>query len=497
MGRKEQIINQRNKKLQELRNQGINPYPNKFNVKDYSQEIKNKYFKLKNNEKNSIIVKIAGRVMTKRNLGKLIFANLQDNQGKIQIILQKDQTKSKSFDLFKKYIDSGDIIGCEGNIMKTKTGEISVLIKNIELLSKSLLPLPEKFHGIQDKEERYRKRYLDLIMNPKIKDVFIKRGIIIEEIRNFLKERGFIEAEIPTLQRIYGGASARPFKTHLNTLNMDLFLAISPELYLKRLIVGGIDKIFSIGKSFRNEGVDWNHNPEFTTLEFYYAYSNYERLMEMTEELINRLRKRLNLEEKINYQGKKINLKTPFKRIKFRDLILKETKIDIDKAGNFDKLKKEINSKKLKEVNIKECTHYGALLEELYKRIIRPKIIQPVFLTHYPVEMIALAKRNEINPRYINTFQLLINGTELLKAYDELNDPQDQEIRLKEQSKLLKKGDEEAMPMDKDFINALKVAMPPTAGYGLGIDRLVMLLTNQASIKDVILFPFMRDEKRK
>jgi len=494
MGRQEQIINERKRKLIELREKGINPYPYKFDVKNYSSEIKEKYSKLKDNGQSDDRVRVAGRVVIIRNLGKLIFATIQDSKGRIQIILQKKETSEKDFELFKKYIDSGDFVGIEGTIMKTKTGEVSVFVKNLELLSKSLLPLPEKFHGIVDKEERYRKRYLDLIMNPEIKDVFNKRGLIIDEIRKWLKEKDFTEVEIPILQTIYGGASARPFKTHLNALDIDLFLAISPELYLKRLVVGGIDKVFTIGKNFRNEGVDWNHNPEFTMLEFYYAYANYEKLMQMTEELINRLKKRLNLKNEIGYQGKKIDFRTPFKRVKFRDLILKETKIDIDKSNDFKKLKKEINSKKLNDIDIKNCRHYGALLDELYRRVVRPKIIHPTFLTNYPVEMIALAKRNKENPKYINTFQLIINGGEIIKAYDELNDPQDQEQRLIEQSKLLRRGDSEAMPMDEDFINALKIGLPPTAGYGLGIDRLVMLLTNQPSIRDVILFPFMRDE---
>jgi lysyl-tRNA synthetase class 2 len=497
MGREEEMIKARRKKLDSLRAAGINPYPHKFDVKDYSDEIKEKHAKLKNDVKSKSRVKVAGRVMRVRDIGKLIFATIQDSKGRLQLILQKGETSEKDFSLFKKYIDTGDFVGVGGIVMKTRAGEVSVLVKSLVVLSKSLLPLPEKWHGIQDKEERYRKRYLDLIMNPEVKEVFEKRGIVIDEIKGFLKEQDFVEVEIPTLQSIYGGASATPFKTHLNALDIDLFLSISPELHLKRLVVGGMDKVFTIGKNFRNEGIDFSHNPEFTMMEFYYAYTNYEKLMEMTEELFKRLKKKLNLKDEIKYQGKKINLKTPFKRISFHKLILNKTGIDLNKAVDFDKLKKAITSKKLNEVNIKECKHYGALLDELYKRVVRPNIIQPTFLTHYPVEMIALAKRNEKNSNVINTFQLIIDGAELVKAYDELNDPLDQEARLKEQAKLLKKGDEEAMPMDEDFVNALKVGMPPTAGYGMGVDRLVMLLTNQPSIRDVILFPFMKEEKKK
>jgi len=493
MGRQQQIINERKRKLQELR-KITNPYPHKFNQKDFSEDIKQKHKKLKPNQKSSSKAQVAGRVMTIRNLGKLIFTTIQDSKGRLQLVLQKGTTNPKDFDLFKKYIDIGDFIGATGTVMNTKTGEISILTKELKILSKSLLPLPEKWHGIQDKEERYRKRYLDLIMNPEVKEVFEKRQIIINTVRNFLNNQGFTEVETPTLQTIYGGASAQPFKTHLNALDIDLYLSISPELYLKRLIVGGMNSVFTICKNFRNEGIDTFHNPEFTMMEYYISYKDFEYHIEFTEKLFKELKKNLNLKDTIEYQGKKINLKTPFKRIKFRDIIKKQIGIDIDKTDTFEKLKSEIQKKKLNDIDIKGCKHYGALLDELYKRVVRPNIIQPTFLTHYPVEMIALAKRNEKDPRYINSVQLIMNGAEIVKAYDELNDPEDQENRLKEQEQLLRSGSEEAMPMDKDFINALEIGMPPTAGYGLGIDRLTMLLTNQPSIRDVILFPFMRPE---
>ena len=488
MGREEQIIHERLRKLEELRKQGINPYPHQFEKKQDSSEC------LKS--KLGTKVKTAGRIMTKRDIGKIAFCELQDSAGKVQIVLQEKETPKKEFEFFKDYIDAGDFAGVEGEMFKTKTGQISILVKKIELLSKSILPLPEKFHGLQDKEERYRKRHLDLAMNHEVKGVFEKRAQIIDIIKKFLKEKGFIEVETPALQSVYGGASATPFKTHLNALDIDLFLSISPELYLKRLVVGGFEKVFTIGKNFRNEGIDKFHNPEFTMLEFYYAYANYEKLMDMTEEIINKLLGELELKSEIQYNDKKLNFKMPIKRIKFSKLILDKTGIDIEKASTFELLKKEIEKNKLKDVEIKECRHYGALLDELYKRVVRPSIIQPVFLTNYPVEMIALAKRNEKNPKIINSFQLIIDGTEIVKAYDELNDPIDQENRLNEQSELLREGDREAMPMDEDFINTLKSGMPPTAGYGLGIDRLVMLLTNQPSIRDVILFPFMKPEEK-
>lgn len=484
MGREEQIINERLKKLEELKKQGINPYPNKYEKKQTCLECSKSKLKSK--------VKTAGRLMTKRDLGKIAFCVLKDGTGKIQIVLQEKETPEEAREFFKKYVDSGDFAGVEGEIIKTKTGEISILVKKIEILSKAILPLPEKWHGLQDKEERYRKRYIDLIINPEVKEVFEKRTKIVDVIREFLKKREFIEVETPTLQSIYGGASATPFTTHLNALDINLFLSISPELYLKRLIVGGFEKVFTMGKNFRNEGIDPFHNPEFTMMEYYAAYQNYEYHIEFTEKLFDELKKKLDLKDVIEYQGKKINIKTPFKRVKFRDLLIEKTGIDIDKENNFDKLKKSIESKKLKEVDIKGCKHYGALLDELYKRVVRDSIIQPTFLTHYPVEMIALAKRNEKDPSKINSVQLLIDGAEIVKAYDELNDPIDQDNRLKEQAKLLHGGDEEAMPMDEDFVNALKIGMPPTAGYGLGVDRLVIILTNQPSIRDVILFPFMK-----
>jgi lysyl-tRNA synthetase class 2 len=492
MGRQEQIIEQRLKKIKAMRAAGINPYPNRFDVKNTAKELQDKYKSLKNNEAKKDKLKLAGRLMSFRNFGKIAFGVLQDHSGKIQIQIQSDKTPEETQKFLKDFVDTGDIIGVEGTPIRTERGELSVLINKVEMLTKSLLPLPEKWHGLQDEEERYRKRYLDMIMNPEVNDVFVKRAKIIDMIRAFLKEREFVEVEIPTLQTIYGGASAEPFETHLNALDIDLFLSISPELHLKRLVVGGLSRVFTICKNFRNEGIDRQHNPEFTMLEFYQAYGNYEEQMEMTEDLLTGIVKELHGKTKIAYQGKTLDFKKPLKRIAFRDLIKQETGIDLKKANTFEKLKEEITKKNLNEVDISEASHYGALLDELYKRTVRPSIIQPTFLTHYPVEMIALAKRNEEDPTIINTFQLLIDGAEIIKAYDELNDPLDQEARLKEQQELLGEGHDDAMPMDEDFVNALKVGLPPTAGYGMGIDRLTMLLTNTPSIRDVIAFPFMR-----
>ncbi len=497
MGREEQIIQERLRKLQELRKLGIEPYAYSFDKQNSSKELQEKHEKLEAGRKSKSQAKIAGRVMTIRDIGKLIFADLQDEKGKIQVQLQEEETPTKYIEFFKKFIDAGDFVGVEGTIIRTKRGELSVLVKKLEILTKAILPLPEKWHGLQDKEERYRKRYLDLIMNPGVRKVFEARARIIDETRKLLKEEKFLEVETPTLQSIYGGASAKPFKTHLNALDIDLFMSISPELYLKRLVVGGFERVFTICKNFRNEGIDAFHNPEFTMLEYYISYKDYKYHLEFAEKLFNNLRKALNLKEELEYQGKKISLKTPFKRVTFRDLLVKEIGIDIDKADSFEKLEREIKKKNLREINIEDCKHYGALLDELYKRVVRPRIIQPTFLTHYPVEMIALAKRNQDNPKKINTVQLIIDGAEIIKAYDELNDPLDQENRLKEQAELLRGGSEEAMPMDEDFVNALKVGLPPTAGFGMGIDRLAILLTNSPNIRDVILFPFMKPSEEK
>ncbi|MBX4196891.1 lysine--tRNA ligase [Candidatus Pacearchaeota archaeon] len=497
MGRQDEITAERLKKLKELRDKGIDPYPQKFERKDTAADLQSKYKKLKNEGKDKYKATIAGRLMSFRDLGKIAFGVVQDATGKIQVVIEEKETPEKIKDFAKKYVDVGDFIGVEGPIFRTQRGELSVVVKDITLLSKSILPLPDKWHGLEDKEERYRKRYLDLVMDPKVKEVFLKREKIIDVVRGLLKEKEFVEVETPLLQAVYGGASATPFTTHLNALDIDLFLSISPELYLKRLIVGGFDRVFTICKNFRNEGIDFQHNPEFTMMEYYSAYDNYEFHIEFTEELFKRLLKELNMTAMIGYRGKQISLEPPFKKITFRDLIMDKAGIDIDKANTFDKLKSEIVKKKIANINLKEATHYGSLLDELYKRIARPSIIQPTFLTHYPVEMIALAKRNEKDKTKINSVQLIIDGAEILKAYDELNDPIDQEDRLKEQQKLLQSGAGEAMPYDDDFITALKYGMPPTAGYGMGIDRLTMLLTGQDSIRDVVLFPFMKPQEKK
>ncbi len=408
-------------------------------------------------------VVLAGRIMAKRGHGKLIFYDLVDETGKIQLFCLGINPQVKI----------GDIISCSGTVFKTTAGEISIKVKELNLLAPIIRSLPEKWHGLKDVEERYRMRYVDLIANPEVKEVFKTRTKILTEMRNFLDDHGFMEVETPILQPIYGGASAKPFVTKHNKLDEDRYLRISDELYLKRLIVGGFEKIYEVSRDFRNEGVSRFHNPEFTQIEFYWAYVDYEELMRFTQEMINYLLSKV--ENKSGFDFSKI------KKISFHDAMLKETGIDTDKVTE-------------KDLKI-EGIGLGAKLDNLYKEKVRPKIIEPTFITDYPSEMIALAKKKEDNPRYIASFQLLVNGVELLKAYNELNDPVDQAVRWNDEVALAKKGAENAMQFDKDYIRALEYGLPPVAGWGMGIDRFVQIITNQPCIKDVIFFPAMKNEE--
>ncbi|VVB78267.1 Aspartate--tRNA(Asp/Asn) ligase [uncultured archaeon] len=493
MGREELIVKERIRKLDEIKKLGIDPYPHKYEPKDYSIEIKENNSKLKENEKSKVKANIAGRVMTVRDLGKLIFATLQDSKGRIQIILQKEETEEKDFELFKKYIDIGDIIGCVGTVMKTKTGEVSVLVKKVTLLSKSILPLPEKWHGLSDKEERYRKRYLDLIMNPETKNVFEKRTLIFESIREILKKKGFIEVETPYLNTTYGGARAKPFKTHLNALDMDLYLAISPELFLKRLIVGGYDKIFTMARCFRNEGIDRWHNPEFTNMEIYWAYADYNDMMDLFEEIYEYCAKKVNGTTKVDFKGKVVDFKRPWKRMTMCEAIKKWVGIDVDKMTKED-LVKFVCERKLECMVKKDSLSWGEAVQAVFEEFCEEKMDQPTFIIDHPLESTPLCKlhRNDKLCRLIERFEPFCMGTELGNAYSELNDPILQRTLLEGQQKALTKGDEEANPLDEDFINAIEIGMPPTGGLGMGIDRMIILLTGQESIRDILFFPFMR-----
>ncbi len=493
-GREKQIIDEKIKKIAALRKKGIDPYPYKFKQKDFSEDIKEKYGKLKNDEKVKDKVQVAGRVMTIRDLGKLIFCTIQDSKGRLQVIFQKGESDSESFELFKKYIDAGDFVGINGSVMKSRAGEVSVLVKKMEILCKALLPLPEKWHGLKDNEERYRKRYLDLIMNPEVKEVFDKRTEILEAIRDILKKKEIIEVETPFLQTLYGGAAAKPFKTHLNALDMDLYLAISPELYLKRLIVGGYDKVYTISRNFRNEGIDRWHNPEFSMIEIYCSYWDYNDMMDLFEELYEHVSKKVNGSTKIKFRGKIVDFKRPWPRITMADAIKKHAKININKMSDEEILEfVDKNNVEIKERN------WGWAVQGIFEHFCEEKIEQPTFIIDHPLETTPLCKthRNEDMCRLIERFEPFCMGAELGNAYSELNDPELQRLFLEGQQKALKKGDEEANPLDEDFINAIEIGMPPTGGLGLGIDRMVMLLTGSETIKDVILFPFMKPETRK
>jgi len=437
-------------------------------------------------------VLVAGRLMSLRGHGKILFADLHDQTGKIQLFFQ-EKILGKKMDL-TKLLDLGDIISVCGDVFKTQAGEITINVFKFEILAKNLRPLPEKWHGLKDIEERYRQRYVDLITNSESREVFKTRTKILTEMRRFLDDHGFLEVETPILQPVYGGASAKPFTTHHNVLDMDMYLRISDELYLKRLIVGGFEKVYEVSRDFRNEGVSRFHNPEFTQIEFYWAYVDYEVLMKFTQDLIKYVVKKIKGSLKFKFQDTEIDFSKPIKKVTFRDAIFENTQIDIDKIKTEEDFKSALQQKKLK-VDMTGVVGIGACFDALYKEYVRPKLINPTFICDYPSEMIALAKRKADNPQKISSFQLLICGTEILKAYNELNDPKDQADRWLEEQKLAEKGSEIASQFDHDYIRALEYGMPPTAGWGMGIDRFTQFLTDQPTIKDVILFPAMRNEE--
>ncbi len=483
MGREDEIIKERERKIQELKKQKINPYAYRFDKKDSVEKA------LKSALGKEI--KTAGRVMTKREIGKITFSDLQDFTGRIQLVLQNGETGKKDFEFFSRYIDIGDIIGIEGKIIKTKTGQHSILVKNLVLLTKSLLPLPDKWHGLQDKEERYRKRYLDLIMNPEIKKVFEMRRKIFDAIREFMKSMKFLEVETPILQPIYGGASARPFSSELNALKMKVYMRISNELYLKRLIVGGYERIFEFSQDFRNEGIDRYHNPEFTQVETMWAYADYKDNMKFAEEMISHVCKKVHGKTKINIHGKMLDFKTPWKRLSFLDAIKSKTGINFAKISGFGEAKKaagKIN------VDCTKCETIGDVMIAVFEEQVQSQIIQPTLVYDYPLEAAGLAKATDDDEMFVSSFEVIVNGMELGLSYCEQNDPHVLENYWKFAAEKFKRGNLEAQQMDYDFINALKIGMPPTSGLGVGIDRLAILLTDSQSIRDVILFPFMKPE---
>ena len=485
---KEQDINHllkvRREKLQELQEAGKDPFQiTKFDVTHHSAEIKDNYDTLEGKQ-----VTVAGRIMQKRVMGKASFCNIQDLQGSIQSYVARDSIGEDAYKDFKKY-DIGDIIGIQGEVFTTKTGEISVHAASVTLLSKSLQILPEKFHGLTNTDLRYRQRYVDLIMNADVKDTFIKRSRILGSIRNYLNGQGFMEVETPMLVQNAGGAAARPFETHFNALNEDLKLRISLELYLKRLIVGGLEKVYEIGRVFRNEGLDTRHNPEFTLMELYQAYTDYHGMMDLTENLYRHVAQEVLGTTKIIYNGVEMDLGKPFERITMVDAVKKYAGVDWNEVKT---LKQARELAKEHHVEYEERHKKGDILALFFEEFAEEHLIQPTFVMDHPIEISPLTKKKPDNPEYVERFEFFMNGWEMANAYSELNDPIDQRERFKAQEELLAQGDEEANTTDEDFLNALEIGMPPTGGIGFGIDRMCMLLTDSAAIRDVLLFPTLK-----
>jgi len=485
MKKKGEITKHRLKKLKAIERAGFSPFPLKTKRTHKIAEALKQFSVLSRKREEVILV---GRVKLLRVHGGATFLNIEDGSGQIQIFLKKDRLGEKGYQFFLDNFDIGDFIEVRGTLFKTKKGEKTIQAASFKMLTKSLRSLPEKWHGLKDIEERFRKRYLDLIFNPEVKRKFEIRSKIIKELRAFLDKEEFLEVETPILQPIYGGAKARSFKTYLNALKMNLYLRIAPELYLKRLLVGGFEKVYEIGRVFRNEGIDRFHNPDFTIFEFYWAYADYKELMKLMEKMFTHLLKKTLGKLEVTYQGKKINFKTPWPRIEFNTLLRKYTKIDFEEV-NRDKLLKQAQQL---GVEPEKGASKAEIADELYKKYCRPKLWQPVFVIHHPLGFQPLAKSLEKDPKLLATLQLVAGGTELCNAFSELNNPIEQERRFKEQEKMFKAGFKEAQRMDKDYIEALEYGLPPAAGCGIGIDRLVILLTNSHSLREVILFPTMK-----
>ena len=481
------ILKARRDKLSELQQTGNDPFfITKYDVDKHSTDIKDNFEKLDGKSVN-----IAGRLMSKRVMGKASFCHVQDLTGKIQAYVARDSVGEDEYKAFKK-LDIGDIVGVTGTVFKTQTGEISIHATDVVLLSKSLKPLPEKFHGLTDTDTRYRQRYVDLIMNEDVKDTFVKRSRIITEIRKFLDGQGFIEVETPMLVSNAGGAAARPFNTHYNALDEDVKLRISLELYLKRLIVGGLERVYEIGRVFRNEGVDTRHNPEFTLMELYQAYTDYHGMMDLTENMFRYLAQTVCGSTTIPYAEAMIDLGKPFERITMVEAIKKFSGVDFDKVETAKEAKALAKEKK---IEFEERHTRGDIINLFFEEFVEEKLIQPTFVMDHPIEVSPLTKKKPGDPRYVERFELFIYGREMANAYSELNDPIDQRERFKAQEAAFAAGDDEANHTDEDFLNALEIGMPPTGGIGYGIDRLVMLLTNSPAIRDVLLFPTLKSSR--
>ncbi len=490
MSEKDDLILQRKQKLKELYSDGINPYPNKYRYTHTALDIVTEFSSLAEGEESENTVRIAGRIITTRNMGKASFSHIKTESDNIQIYMRKDMVGDEKYKVYKK-LDIGDFIGVEGNVFRTKTGELTVKVRDFVILAKSLRPLPEKWHGLKDIETRYRQRYVDLIVNQNVREVFITRSKIIKTLREFLDNAGFLEVETPMMQSVAGGATARPFVTHHKALGMDLFLRIAPELYLKRLVIGGLEKVYEINRNFRNEGISKKHNPEFTMLELYQVYIDYEDVMALCEEMLTYTAQKVLGTLQLKYQDKYIDLSSPWQRISLYDAIKKYTGLDFGEIKNVKEAKKAAET-----LNVKIEDNYkrGKIMNRIFEELVEPKLILPTFIIDYPVDVSPLAKSKASVPDMVERFELYIGGQEIANAYSELNDPLEQEKRLNAQLKERKEGDEEAQMLDEDYLRAMEYGMPPCGGLGIGIDRLVMILTDSATIRDVILFPQLRKE---
>jgi lysyl-tRNA synthetase class 2 len=488
-----ELFQQRIRKLESLKKEGIDPYPNHFRVTHTSKDIREAFGSLSDEELKSTreTFSLAGRILAIRNFGKASFIQIQDRKGRIQAYIQKDIVGEQAFQLFKSF-DIGDFVGLEGKVFRTKTGELTLQIQNLQLLVKSLHPLPEKWHGLTDVEIRYRNRYLDLIANPRVREIFLTRIQAIQTIREFFTHRGFIEVETPMLHPIPGGATAKPFKTHHNALDMDLYLRVAPELFLKRLVIGGLERIFEINRSFRNEGISTQHNPEFTMLEFYQSYATYEDMMEMTEELFCAMVKEIHGGLHLVYGGKEIDFTPPWRRIRFKDSLLESERVDPVILKEPSKAKEAAEALGLE---LRKGASHGRVLADLFKEVVEPHLIQPTFVTHYPTEVSPLSRRNGEDSEVVDRFELFIAGREIANGFSELNDPIEQRERFLQQLRERYDEADSFLRIDEDFLRALEFGMPPTAGEGIGIDRWVMILTDSPSIREVIFFPLLKLEK--
>ena len=503
MSLEDRLFEQRYQKIREIEALGFSTYPRKFAFTHTAAEIRKNYEPLSGEdlEAQKIEVRVCGRLMTVRRQGRAGFCHIQQEGERLQVYVRKDEVGDEAFELYKK-LDAGDIIGVEGLVFRTRTGELTVRAKRLEFLAKAVLPMPEKWHGLQDVEIRYRQRYLDLIANEKVREVFVKRDRIIRALRDALTERGYLEVETPMMQQIYGGALARPFKTHHNALDVDLYLRIAPELYLKRLVVGGLDRVFEINKNFRNEGLSMRHNPEFTMLEFYQAYSDYKDLMDLSEVLLRSAAEAANDgSAEIEFKGEKIDFRT-LRRLSMKEAIVefwpddetRPTPVDLDDLNRVAELVDIYNGTIDQPLSLPAHASAGTCIQALFEHACEENLIQPTLIYDYPVEASPLSKKKPDDPNWVERFEIYAGGMEIANAYSELNDPQEQRRRFEQQVDQRKQGEHEAHEMDEDYVRALCYGMPPTAGEGIGIDRLVMLLTDSHTIRDVVLFPLLRPE---